>query len=205
MAHYSTLRDYEFSSVGVEDVRGAAVYGPNDKKLGKIHDVIFDHTNGNITFVVIDTGGWLTTKKFLVPANQLADSAKHDRDFVVDLTQEQIERFPPYDESDLDSDEKWSMYENRYRDSWSEGSILHREGSSRTVTPSPSTASGTPQSQSLSADSRTQQEADLAAAEAATDRVFPSSGNEWERNPVGVQSEAAGKPFRARFGNVARK
>src|SRR5262245_22828848 len=115
MAHYSTLRGQEFSSTGIEDVRGAAVYGPNDKKLGKVDDVIFDHINGNITYVVIDTGGWLTTKKFLVPANQVSDSAKHEKDFVVDLTQEQIERFPPYDESDLNSEERWNTYENRYR------------------------------------------------------------------------------------------
>jgi len=185
MAHYSTLRGYEFSTADIEDVRGAAVYGPNDKKLGKIHDVIFDHTNGNITYIVIDTGGWLTTKKFLVPANQLSDSAKHDKDFVVDLTQEQIERFPKYDESDLESDAKWSMYENRYRDAWGEGSVLHRESSNRTVTPSPTETEWPPVGRTLSGDRQSQQEADLAAAEAPTDRVFPSGGNEWERNPVG--------------------
>jgi sporulation protein YlmC with PRC-barrel domain len=185
MAHYSTLRGYDFSSTGIEDVRGVAVYGPNDKKLGKIHDVIFDHTNGNITYVIIDTGGWLTTKKFLVPANQLSDSAKHDKAFVVDLTQEQIERFPPYDESDLDTEERWSSYENRYRDVWSEGSILHREGSNRTVTPPPTTTGKPSQGQPLGTDARLQQESDLAAAEAPTDRVFPTSGNEWDRNAVG--------------------
>src|SRR5690349_18420743 len=70
MAHYSTLRGYDLSASTGGDVRGAKVYGRNDKELGKINDVIFDHTSGNITYVVIDTGGWLTTKKFLVPANQ---------------------------------------------------------------------------------------------------------------------------------------
>ena len=71
-----------------------------------------------------------------MPANQLNDSAKHDGDYVVDLTQEQIENFPPFDEQNLNSDQEWSVYESRYRDSWSEGGILHREGSNRIVTPS---------------------------------------------------------------------
>jgi len=185
MAHYSTLRGYDFSSVGVEDIRGAAVYGPDDKKLGKIHDIIFDHGSGNITYVVIDTGGWLTTKKFLIPANQISDSAKHDHDFVVDLTREQIERFPPYDESDLNSDETWSLYEDRYRDSWKEGSILHREGSSRVITPPPEETGKSAQAWPLDTNTIKQQASDVAAAEAPTDRVFPTAGNEWERNPVG--------------------
>jgi hypothetical protein len=40
----------------------------NDEKLGNIEDVIFDHTSGNIHYAVVDTGGWLSSKKFLVPA-----------------------------------------------------------------------------------------------------------------------------------------
>jgi hypothetical protein len=182
MAHYSTLRGNELSSSSSGDVRGAKVYGRNDKGLGKIDDVIFDHTSGKVTYVVIDTGGWLTTKKFLVPANQVSDSAQHSGDFVVDLTKEQIERFPAYDETDLESEEKWSVYEGKYRDSWSEGSVLHREGSNRTVTP-PTTETIASRERSTPADAE-QEEADLAAAEAPTDRVFPAGGNEWERNPV---------------------
>jgi len=184
MAHYSTLRGYDLSASTGGDVRGAKVYGRNDKELGKINDVIFDHTSGNITYVVIDTGGWLTTKKFLVPANQLSDSAQHNGDFIVDLTKEQIERFPSYDETDLESEEKWSVYEGKYRDSWSEGSVLHREGTNRAVTPPTTETLDTPQVRSTTGVARRDAEADLAAAEAPTDRVFPTGGNEWERNPV---------------------
>src|SRR5215469_5471654 len=129
MAHYGTLQNQGFPSEEGEDIRGAHVYGRKDKKLGKINDVIFDHTSGNITYVVVDTGGWLSTKRFVVPANQLSESANHDGDYVVDLTPEQIEKFPPFDERNLSSDQEWSGYETRYRDSWSEGGILHREGS----------------------------------------------------------------------------
>src|SRR5205085_750646 len=68
MAHYGLLRDYRFEDLNTEDdIRGSNVYGRNDEKLGKIDDVIFDHATGSIRFVVVDTGGWFTHKKFLVP------------------------------------------------------------------------------------------------------------------------------------------
>jgi uncharacterized protein YrrD len=42
------------------DIRGSKLYGLNDEKLGKIDDVIFDHGTGEIRYVVVDTGGWLS-------------------------------------------------------------------------------------------------------------------------------------------------
>ncbi len=181
MAHYGTLRAQEYRAAEGEDIRGANVYGTDDDKLGKIDDVIFDHTSGHITYVVIDTGGWLTTKKFLVPANQLSESAKHDHDYVVDLSKKQIERFPAYKEEDVESEENWGLYEDRYRDAWSESGVLHREGSSRTVTPpSNELRSGDLSGGALSPEDQT---ADLEAAGPADDRVFPATGNAVRRDP----------------------
>jgi len=87
MSHYGLLKDYKFSNAS-EDIRGATLYGANDKKLGKIDDVIFDHSSGDIAYLVVDTGGWLTTEKFIVPANRLRPSTKHENDFNSDMTKE---------------------------------------------------------------------------------------------------------------------
>jgi uncharacterized protein YrrD len=87
MSHQGTLSNYPLTE-STEDIRGAKLYGVGDEKLGKIDDVIFDHSTGNINYVVVDTGGWLSTKKFIVPANRLRVSDKHDGDFTVDLTNE---------------------------------------------------------------------------------------------------------------------
>ena len=100
------------------DIRGATLYGRDDEKLGKIDDVIFDHSTGDIRYVVIDTGGWLKTKKFIVPADRLRASNEHEGDFTSGLTKKEIETFPPYDESDLKSEDKRADYENRYRAKW---------------------------------------------------------------------------------------
>lgn len=94
MAHYGTLKDTVITTPS-EDIRGAHVYGVNDDKLGKIADVIFDHSTGDIRYAVVDTGGWLHSKKFLVPADGLRASVKHDGDFESNLSKQQIESFPP--------------------------------------------------------------------------------------------------------------
>jgi sporulation protein YlmC with PRC-barrel domain len=101
MAHCGLLRNYRFpdSSEAAEDIRGAKLYGVDDEKLGKVEDVIFDHSTGVIRYVVIDTGGWLSSKRFLVPADSLKASVEHSNDFEVGLTKEQIESFSPYNDS----------------------------------------------------------------------------------------------------------
>ncbi|MBA3916831.1 MAG: PRC-barrel domain-containing protein, partial [Acidobacteriales bacterium] len=134
MAHYGTLGNYRFET-DTDDIRGSAVYNAQDDKLGKIDDVIFDHQSGGIQYVVVDTGGWLSSHKFIVPADQLRPSTKHDHDYQVDLTKQQIESFPPYDESDVKSDEKWGRYEGSYRSKWVDGPIMHRAETDRNITP----------------------------------------------------------------------
>jgi sporulation protein YlmC with PRC-barrel domain len=134
MAQQGMLRDYRFTDAA-EDIRGSKLYGRNDEKLGKIDDVIFDHSSGSIRYVIVDTGGWLSTKKFIVPAERLRASAEHKDDFAVDLSKEQVESFPPYDESHLESDQQWADYEGKYRSKWDTGPVMHREGTDRNITP----------------------------------------------------------------------
>ncbi len=134
MANYGMLRNYRFTDT-TEDIRGAKLYGLNDEKMGKIDDVIFDHSEGTIRYVVVDTGGWLSTKKFIVPAERLHASAKHDNDFTVNLTKAQVETFPPYKETDLESDEQWSDYEGKYRSKWDADPVMHQDGTNRNITP----------------------------------------------------------------------
>jgi sporulation protein YlmC with PRC-barrel domain len=136
MALYSNLRDYQFGNTA-EDIRGANVYSANDEKLGAIDDVIFDVRTGDVRYVVVDSGGWLTTVRFLIPARQLMTREEGDNNFRVNLTKEQVRKLPEYNESDLQSEERWSNYENRYEAAWVEDPVLHREGSTHMITPDP--------------------------------------------------------------------
>lgn len=134
MSHYALLGEYKFGNAA-EDIRGAALYGVEDEKLGKIQDVIFNHENGDIAYIVVDTGGWLTTKEFLVPAGRLRQSEKHEGDFACDLTKQEVESFPPYDEKDLENRRQWEDYEDSYRAKWQTKPVMHRAETDRNITP----------------------------------------------------------------------
>jgi hypothetical protein len=180
MPHYGLLRDYRFEDLNTEeDIRGAAIYGRNDEKLGKIDDVIFDHSNGAIKYVVVDTGGWFSNKKFLVPPHRLHSSADHDGDFTVNLDKKQIESFPPYNESDLHSEEKWRNYEREFDQAWSSGPVQHREGSDHDITPTPDEMPEQPGS--IGSQLTPSERAELDS------RIIPAGSNE-----VTVQNSAVG-------------
>lgn len=199
MAHYGTLKNIEIAAT--EDIRGSHVYGMNDEKLGKIDDVIFDHSSGDIRYAVVDTGGWLSSKKFLVPVEALRTSAKHEDDFESNLTKQQIERFPSYQESDLESESKWSDYEGRYRSKWVTDPVMHRAETDRNVTPTTKQATGNFQSEQAaaaahgspmrspvtSASGPRAVEADLEAAARPTERAVPAG-----TDTVVISSNAVG-------------
>jgi sporulation protein YlmC with PRC-barrel domain len=145
MAHYGLLRNYRFDE-STDDIRGASLYGRDDEKLGKIDDVIFDHSSGSVRYAVVDTGGWLKSKKFIVPAERLRASGEHKDDFTSDLTKAQVESFPPYNEKDLDSEAGWGDYESRYRAKWEKGPVMHRAETDRNVTPTTQQLQGNPSS-----------------------------------------------------------
>ena len=132
-AHYGMLRDYRFSD-DVDDIRGAALYGSDDDKLGKIDDVIFDHATGTIQYAVVDTGGWLSSKKFLVPANRIRPYGKNDDDFSINATKKEIEALPKYDEN-VATDAQWAEQEVQQRQAWGSGPVMHKEGSTHSITP----------------------------------------------------------------------
>ncbi len=187
MAHYGTLKDAPVTTAS-EDIRGAHIYGFNDGKLGKIDDVIFDHSTGDIRYAVVDSGGWLHSKKFLVPADRIHMSAKHQDDFETNLNRQQIESFPPYDESDLGSEKNWTDYENRFRAKWVTNPVQHRAETDRNITPTTYQTTGNPNSERAEAASHGRgpvrkaqsgaaSSADLNAATTGSERVVPAGAD----------------------------
>jgi sporulation protein YlmC with PRC-barrel domain len=194
MAQYGTLKDYRFTN-DAEDIRGSHVYGLNGEKLGKIDDVIFDHSTGDIRYIVVDTGGWLSSKKFVVPAEHLRASAEHKDDFAVDLTKQQIEAFPPYDEHHLESDEQWADYDRRYRAQWIANPVMHRAGTDRDITPTTYQMEGNRSSERASgAPAAAERAADQAAGIPAIEDTgaFENGGFAASTDTVYIDSSANG-------------
>lgn len=140
MPHYGVLRDYKFEDV--QDVRGAEVYGVNNEKLGTIDDIIFDHSTGEIRYAVVDAGGWLTSKRFLVPINRIEPYGNHEDKFYAELDKERIQMLPEFNDDTLKSESKWNDYESRYHDRWNEGTVMYNKQTGRIVTPAANEVQG---------------------------------------------------------------
>ena len=113
MSSLETLRDYRFSS-DIDDVRGANIYGHDLEVLGTIADVIFDRDSGHVRYAIVDTGGWLASRKFLVPAEQVQPHPENREEFLVELTREQVQELPVFSEELIESEERWREYEQKF-------------------------------------------------------------------------------------------
>ncbi len=134
MPHYGILREYRFEGE-VDDLRGAEVFGVNDEKLGKIDDVIFDHASGDIRYVVLNTGGLFSRKKFMVPASRIQPYGNHEDKFYAELDKERLEMLPEFDDKMLAADYDWSNYEKDYEKRWNDGAVMYNKDTGRVVTP----------------------------------------------------------------------
>jgi hypothetical protein len=116
---YSRLSQNPTSVPSVNTLRGAEVYGRNREKLGTIDDFVVDANRNEVRYAIIDTGGWLQSRRFLVPTDVLRGAETDSGDFVLQhLTKSQIETFPPFDEKSLDSETEFAQYEKNYLVAW---------------------------------------------------------------------------------------
>ena len=133
MPHYGILRDHKLE--GIEDLRGADVYGVNDEKLGTIDDVIFDHSSGDIRYIVLKTGGLLSRKKVMVPANRVEPYGNHDDKFYAELDKERLEMLPEFNDETMKSQDDWAKFEKDYEKRWSDGAVMYNKQTGRIITP----------------------------------------------------------------------
>ena len=133
MPHYGILHEYRFDDIN--DVRGSEVYGVNDEKLGTIDDVVFDHSTGDIRYIVLKTGGLFSRKQILVPANRIDSYGNQADKFYADLDKERLEMLPEFEEGALKSENDWSVYEREYENRLNDGAVMYNKDTGRIVTP----------------------------------------------------------------------
>ena len=140
MPHYGILHDHKMEDV--DDLRGADVYGVNDEKLGTIDDVIFDHSSGDIRYIVLKTGGMLSRKKVMVPANRVEPYGNHDDKFYAELDNERLEMLPEFNEDTMKAQGDWSTFEKDYEKRWNDGEVMYNKNTGRIITPAPEEVKG---------------------------------------------------------------
>ena len=77
------------------DPTGKTAFGVNEEKIGKVDGALVEDTTGRIRYLIVDAGGWFSSKEVLVPAG-LARIVGDDV-FFDSLTKSQVEAMEQYD------------------------------------------------------------------------------------------------------------
>jgi PRC-barrel domain len=112
MTTASTLDSKEtVSLIGSDKVEGTAVYGADDKKIGKLERVMIDKISGKVAHAVLSFGGFMGMGEdyYPVPWSML----KYDTNlggYRVKLTKDQLDKAPKYSKS---TDWDWNRDNDR--------------------------------------------------------------------------------------------
>ena len=116
MTYASRLRylDADDLDDSVIDFDGLDVRGTDDAKLGDVDGFLVDPASGRVLYLVVDSGGWFSSRRFLLPIGHAAV----DRDagaLRVDVARESLRGYPEFDEDKFRefSDEDFNVYEAR--------------------------------------------------------------------------------------------
>lgn len=93
---------------------GLNVRGANGDKLGDVDGFIVDASARRLYYVVVDSGGWFSSRRFLLPVGH-ATLAPDRSSLHVDVTKETLQRYPEFDETRFRefSDEDLRAFERR--------------------------------------------------------------------------------------------
>ncbi len=83
--------------IGSDKVEGTAVYGADEKKIGKVERVMLDKRSGKVAYAVLSYGGFLGMGEDLYPtpwSNLTYDTRLGG--YLVNLTKDQLDKAPKY-------------------------------------------------------------------------------------------------------------
>jgi len=93
------LEDYYPSyreTFGGDDIKSLDVYTEGSDKIGSVDDVLVDESEGRFRYLVVDTGGWFSGKKVLLPIGLARIDYSANRVYVNGLTKQQVENLPEF-------------------------------------------------------------------------------------------------------------
>jgi hypothetical protein len=81
----------------VIDFDGLEVRGEDGEKLGDVDGFIVDLASGRALYIVIDSGGWFRSRRFLAPiGHAVVDHGR--RALALDITKERLHQYPEFEE-----------------------------------------------------------------------------------------------------------
>ena len=102
--------DYNLNDNNIYNPVGGTAYGYNSEKIGTVRDALVEPSTGRIRFLLVDVGGWFSSKEVLVPVGyaRIDDSGV----YFDNLTKDQVKAMSEYREGQayttdmMDTDER---------------------------------------------------------------------------------------------------
>ncbi len=69
----------------------------SDGRIGTVHDFLFDDVSWRVRWLVVDTGGWLSGRRVLLPPSVLGHPDRAKQEFAVRLTMQEVKDSPAID------------------------------------------------------------------------------------------------------------
>ena len=82
----------------VVDFDGLDVRGNDGEKLGDVNGFIVDLASGRVLYVVVDSGGWFRSRRFLAPiGHAVIDQGR--RALTLDVSKDRLKHYPEFEEA----------------------------------------------------------------------------------------------------------
>jgi hypothetical protein len=81
----------------VVDFDGLDVQGPTGDNLGDVDGFVLDMTSNRVLYVVVDSGGWFRSRRFLVPIGH-ATIDREGQSLRLDVSKDVLQRYPEFRE-----------------------------------------------------------------------------------------------------------
>lgn len=113
---YLDADDLDDSVVDFDDL---TVYGNDGEKLGNLDGFLVEHGAGTVHHLVVDSGGWFTSRRFLLPAAHVTVDRQAGA-LRVDVAKASLRGYPDFDEDRFGrfSDEEYHAYQRRLGTLW---------------------------------------------------------------------------------------
>ena len=118
---YLDADDLDDSAVTFGDLD---VHGTDGEKLGDLDGFLVEPTAGRVLYLVVDSGGWFTSRRILLPV----EHATVDRDaksLRVNVSKQSLHGYPEFDEDRFGtfSDDEFHAYHRRMGAAWTTNTI----------------------------------------------------------------------------------
>ncbi len=113
---YLDADDLDDSALDFDDLD---VHGTDGEKLGELDGFLVEPTAGRVLYLVVDSGGWFTSRRLLLPV----EHATVDRDaksLRVNVSRQSLHGYPEFDEDRFGSfsDDEFHAYHRRMGAAW---------------------------------------------------------------------------------------